>query len=137
MAVDLRILRDLTGWPEEVPDSLLYAHGDEAADEMLRLTGVSEAPTGSEDRWARSLAWLTAASALPSLHTFSLSGAAKVGRLEGGVEFRFLSAAEVAALAAEWHGRGVTLLAGMVAAVPEEEGESAGVSLGDGWMAAI
>jgi hypothetical protein len=138
---DLRILRALTGWPEAVPDDLLYAHMDEALREAQALTGLAEAPDDGADAWASGVAWLAAASALPSLHTFALSGAAKVGRLEGSVEFRFLTPDQVAAQVAIWEGKGRSLLmrlaAGETDADSDGDGIADSVTAGPAWMGAV
>lgn len=137
MAVDLRLLRSLTGWPDAVPDDVLFAHGDDAEDELRQLSGLTEAPTGMEDLWARALAWLAAASALPSLNTFALSGAAQVGRLESAVEFRFLRPEEAAGVADGWRARGLALVARLNVTDRDAPVVTDGATLGDGWMAVL
>ncbi|WP_043700667.1 hypothetical protein [Tepidimonas taiwanensis] len=90
-------VRELTGWPPEVPDAVLDAHLDLARREVAaRVPPALAAHPEALD----AVAWLAAASAAPVLHTFALSGAAKVGRLEGAVEWRFLSPAEAEGYAA-------------------------------------
>lgn len=85
-------VRELTGWPTEVPDALLAAHLAQAARAVNALT-----PARSGADYEDAIAWEAAASSAPMLHTFALSGAGKVGRLEGTVEWRFLSPEEAAA----------------------------------------
>lgn len=87
-------VRELTGWPQDVPDALLDAHLAAASRAVDALT---PARTGSD--YADAIAWEAAATSAPMLHTFALSGAGKVGRLEGTLEWRFLSPEEAAAFA--------------------------------------
>ncbi len=87
-------VRKLTGWPPEVPDALLEAHLAAAGRAVAALTPAS---AGSD--YEDAIAWEAAATAAPMLHTFALSGAGKVGRLEGTIEWRFLSPEEAAAFA--------------------------------------
>lgn len=83
-------VRELTGWPEEVPDALLAAHLDAA---KRAIDGLTTARSGAD--YADAIAWEAARTVCPVLNTFALSGAAKVGRLEGGLEWRFLAPHEV------------------------------------------
>lgn len=87
-------VRELAGWPEDVPEALLEAHLAAASRAVDALTTARAGPDYED-----AIAWEAARTALPALHTFALSGAAKVGRLEGGVEWRFLAPTEVQALA--------------------------------------
>ncbi|PJF46079.1 MAG: hypothetical protein CUN48_15630 [Candidatus Thermofonsia Clade 3 bacterium] len=87
-------VRELTGWPPEVPDALLLAHLATATRSVHVLTPARSGPDYEE-----AIAWEAAATAAPMLHTFALSGAGKVGRLEGSVEWRFLSPEEADAFA--------------------------------------
>ncbi|TCS70763.1 hypothetical protein EDC61_11490 [Sulfuritortus calidifontis] len=87
-------VRELTGWPLEVPDALLNAHLAAASRAVDALT-----PARSGADYEDAIAWEAAATSAPMLHTFALSGAGKVGRLEGTVEWRFLSPEEAAAFA--------------------------------------
>lgn len=86
-------VRDLTGWPEDVPEALLLAHLAAARRFIDALT-----TTRAGEDYEEAIAWEAARTAVPLLNTFALSGAAKVGRLEGGVEWRFLAPHEVEAL---------------------------------------
>lgn len=88
-------VRELTGWPAEAPDALIDAHLAQAVRAVNALT-----PARSGADYEDAIAWEAAATAAPMLHTFALSGAAKVGRLEGAVEWRFLSPAEADAFSA-------------------------------------
>lgn len=87
-------VRELTGWPEDVPEALLAAHTAAAARTVAALT-----PARAGADYEDAIAWEAAATSAPMLNTFALSGAAKVGRLEGGVEWRFLSPEEASAFA--------------------------------------
>lgn len=86
-------VRDLTGWPEDVPEALLEAH---LAAARRFVDALTTARAGAD--YEEAICWEAARTATPVLHTFALSGAAKVGRLEGGVEWRFLAPHEVEAL---------------------------------------
>lgn len=84
-------VRELTGWPAEVPEAVLDAHL-----ELARRQVAARVPPAlaAHPEALDAVAWLAAASAAPMLHTFALSGAAKVGRLEGAIEWRFMTPAE-------------------------------------------
>lgn len=90
-------LRQFANLPPEVPEALLAEHIGIAERELARVTGATGPATGREDDWAEALKVRALASALPWLNTFALDGAAQVGRLEGSVTYRFLTADEVAA----------------------------------------
>ena len=81
--------------PQEVPDALLARHIEIAERDLARATGLTAAPAGLVEQWAEALTLRALASAFPWLNTFALDGAAKVGRMEGSVEYRFLDAGEV------------------------------------------
>jgi hypothetical protein len=85
-------VRELTGWPPDVPEAILLAHLSAATRTVQALT-TARAGADYED----AIAWEAAATAAPMLHTFALAGAAKVGRLEGGLDWRFLSPEEAQA----------------------------------------
>lgn len=87
-------VRELTGWPTEVPDALIEAHLDAA---RRAIDAQTAARSGAD--YQDAICWEAARTAAPLLNTFALAGAAKVGRLEGGVEWRFLAPHEVEALA--------------------------------------
>ncbi|MDW8399392.1 MAG: hypothetical protein RMK90_12615 [Acetobacteraceae bacterium] len=87
-------VRELTGWPQEVPQALLAAH---CAAAKRAVDALTPARGGSD--YEEAIAWEAARTAAPMLHTFALSGSARVGRLEGGVEWRFLTPAEAQAYA--------------------------------------
>lgn len=88
-------IRAYANLPAEVPEALLAKHLDIAARDLVRATGVTAAPEGLDQEWAEALTVCALASVFPWLNTFALSGAAKVGRLEGSVEYRFLTPEEV------------------------------------------
>lgn len=122
-------LRNLLGWPEEVSQTTLEAHLASAERDLQRRTGQA-APTEAQALdWEQAVCWLAAASALPVLNTFALSGAAKVGRLEGSVEWKFLTPDEVLDLIRLYEQRAMELIASWGDA---ETGGGAGL-----WMEAI
>ncbi len=88
-------IRDYANLPQEVPEALLSRHIEIARRDLARATGIDAAPDGLDEQWAEALTVRALASAFPWLNTFALNGAAKVGRLEGSVEYRFLDADEV------------------------------------------
>lgn len=89
---EIRVYANL---PPEVPQDLLTRHIEIATRDLAAATGVIIAPDGLEAEWNEALTVGALASAFPWLNTFALDGAAKVGRLEGSVEYRFLDADEV------------------------------------------
>ena len=88
-------IRAYANLPNEVPASLLERHLGVARRDLARVTGLNDAPKGAQRLWDEALIARALASAFPWLNTFALNGAAKVGRLEGSVEARFLDAQEV------------------------------------------
>ncbi|MFV1530513.1 MULTISPECIES: hypothetical protein [unclassified Phaeobacter] len=88
-------IRAYANLPPEVPEALLTKHLGIAERDLVRTTGVAAAPEGLDQEWAEALTLCALASVFPWLNTFALSGAAKVGRLEGSVEYRFLTPEEV------------------------------------------
>ena len=101
-------VRELLGWPQDVPDALLQRHLDLAERELLAK--LSSAPDPNTQDWWDAVALWAAASALPALHTFALQGAAKVARLESSVEWRFLAPDEWRALQEEYRRRAMEAL---------------------------
>lgn len=91
------IVRAYANLPPEVPEALLSSHIGIAERDLTRRTGLSLPAAGQEGDWAEALTVRALASVYPWLNTFALSGAAKVGRLEGAVEFRFLAPDDVSA----------------------------------------
>ncbi|WP_141054549.1 hypothetical protein [Tepidiphilus succinatimandens] len=109
-------VRELTGWPPEVPEEMILSHLGLAQRQFAqRLPGVAPSSQDAQD----AISWLAAASLAPLLHAFALSGAAKVGRLEGAVEWRFLTPVEAQAFARHCQDEAekcISRLAGMQAA---------------------
>lgn len=122
MAVAAITPADVRTWanlPAEVPDALLAEHIGTAARDLSRRTGLQEPAAGQEDDWTEALTVRALASAFPWLNTFALSGAAKVGRLEGAVEYRFLTPDEVAARVDELMDQFDELVARLAPAEPD------------------
>ena len=90
-------IRAYANLPDEVPEALLSKHIGIALRDLMRSTGATDAPENRAEEWTEALTVRALASAFPWLNTFALDGAAKVGRLEGSVEYRFLDADEVEA----------------------------------------
>ena len=90
---DIKVYANL---PTAVPDGLLTKHLKTAEGDLKRRTGLDTALIKHQAEWDEALTVKTLAAAYPWLNTFSLDGAAKVGRLEGTVEARFLDADETA-----------------------------------------
>lgn len=88
-------LRRYAGFPDEVPDALLSEHLGNAQRDLVKDSGLLDAPVGAEAEWREAVMVWALASVMPFLHTFTLSGAAKVGRLEGAVEWRFQDPNEI------------------------------------------
>lgn len=88
-------IRDYANLPTQVPDALLQRHIDIALRDLVRLTGRETMPDGQAEQWLEAASVRALASVFPWLNTFALEGAAKVGRLEGAVEYRFLGPDEV------------------------------------------
>ena len=98
-------MRGYANLPVEVPDSLLATHIAIAWRTLVADTGYQDAPSDQSLEWAEAQTVGALASAIPWLNTFALSGAAKIGRLEGAVEYRFLDPEDVAARVASLLGR--------------------------------
>jgi len=88
-------IRAYANLPQEVPEALISSHIEIAQRDLARATGIDAAPDDLDEQWAEALTVRALASAFPWLNTFALDGAAKVGRLEGAVEYRFLDPEEV------------------------------------------
>ena len=95
MSITPADIRAYANLPKEVPDALLDKHSELALTELQRLTGLATAPDNLDSEWREAQTVQALASVYPWLNTFALDGAAKVGRLEGSVEARFLDADEV------------------------------------------
>lgn len=96
-------VRAYAGLPCEVPDALLTLHLAIAGRDLRIATGISD-PVATlvglpcAIHWTEAHIVRTLSSAIPYLHTFSLSGAAKAARLIGmnaDMEFRFHTTDEV------------------------------------------
>ena len=90
-------LRAFANLPVEVPQALLSEHVALAERELRGRVNQTSSPPGLEPVWEEAILVRALSSALPWLNTFALDGAAKVGRLEGTVEFRFLTPDDVTA----------------------------------------
>lgn len=88
-------LRTYAQLPSEVPEPFLAQHLAGALRDLMRDSARSAAPEGLEAEWEEAQIVRAYASALPHLHTFTLNGAAKVERLAGAVEFRFMDGSGV------------------------------------------
>jgi hypothetical protein len=126
-------VRDYANLPSEVPEALLDKHIGIALREVARRTGLTQAPSGQDDNWSEAHTVYALASAFPWLNTFALDGAAKVGRLEGEVEARFLDADETQ----ERIDRLLDRFDALVATLLSDDADETGVSFGDYWMTAI
>lgn len=118
-----------TGLPCEVPVALLEAHLAIALRDLVADMGTETAPEGAEDDWDEAQIVRALASVLPHLHTFSLSGAAKAGRLVGAdnaIEFRFFSPGEVRDSQDRLERRYQALLGRIRGALDPAEGASPG-----------
>jgi hypothetical protein len=129
-------IRAYANLPSEVPEALLEKHIGIATRDLTRATGVAAAPDGKAEIWAEALTVRALASVFPWLNTFALDGAAKVGRLEGSVEYRFLDAEEVEARVDELNGRFDELVAEL-APVETSETPSDQVSTGVATLIAV
>lgn len=90
-------VRTYANLPSEVPEALILEHIGIATRDLISSTGEVAAPEGMAETWAEALTVRALASVFPWLHTFALSGAAKVGRLEGSIEYQFLDPDDIEA----------------------------------------
>lgn len=123
MTISPQDIRTFANLPSEVPEELLSRHIAIAERDLAARMGVSVAPAGHASTWAEALTVRALASAFPWLNTFALDGAAKVGRLEGSVEYRFLDAEDVDARIKGLMDRFDTLVAEMTGAADDQPGE--------------
>lgn len=110
----------------------MQEHIDIAARDVALRVGAANPPDRYEDDWGEAVINRALASALPWLNTFALEGAAKVGRLEGSIEFKFLNPAEQEARQAALNGRYVELtdrIKGQLPSSADAEPTSGGVHL--------
>lgn len=116
---------------------MLSKHIKIATRDLSRATGVAGAPDGLDEEWTEALTVRALASVFPWLNTFALDGAAKVGRLEGSVEYRFLDAEEVEEKVTGLMGRFEELVA-ILTPAPDGEDEATGqASVESTWLTAI
>lgn len=104
-------VRAYANLPSEVPEALLATHIGIAERDLVAATGCVEAPAEHTQEWTEALTVRALASVFPWLNTFALDGAAKVGRLEGAVEYRFLDTDDVAGRIEALNARFATLCA--------------------------
>lgn len=90
-------VRGYANLPSEVPDALLATHISIAWRALVADTGREDAPADHVFDWGEAQIVRALASVFPWLNTFALEGAAKVGRMEGSVDFRFLDPTDVEA----------------------------------------
>ena len=128
-------VRAYANLPAEVPDALLAIHIAIAMRDLVAATGCVDAPANLSAEWAEALTVRALASVFPWLNTFALSGAAKVGRLEGAVEYRFLDTDDVAGRIAELDVRFSDLCA--LITPTEEAADPVGINLGAIGMMAV
>jgi len=114
-------VRAYANLPTEVPEALLGRHIEIAKRDLEKASGVMVAPDGHAQEWTEALTVRALASAFPWLNTFALDGAAKVGRLEGSVEYRFLDAEEVEKKCEMLNNRFDELVAKMARADADDE----------------
>ena len=103
--VTAEAIRSYANLPKEVPAALLARRLDAARRDPAGATGLEAALEGAGELWDEALTVRALAGAFPWLNTFALDGAARVGRLEGSLEARFLDAQEVEARIAALNAR--------------------------------
>ena len=115
------ILRAFANLPAEVPEALLSTHLDSALADLQRRVATLAPPASDHALWNEAVTVRALASVMPWLNTFALDGAAKVGRLEGTVEFRFLTPEDVAARVAALNARFDELVGVLIAHLPSDD----------------
>ena len=118
-------VRQYANLPDEVPDPLLQKHIDLGFADLCAKTGRNTSPDGLEAIWDEAATIRALASVFPWLNTFALDGAAKVGRLEGAVNYKFLDATEVDERVKNLMGRFKELVAQIA---PQEDGTETHIS---------
>ena len=113
-------LRAYANLPAEVPEALLAVHLDSAVADLQRRVAILAPPPADQAIWSEAVTVRALAAAFPWLNTFALDGAAKVGRLEGTVEFRFLTPEDVAARVAALNARFDELVGVLITHLPSE-----------------
>lgn len=129
-------VRDYANLPSEVPEPLLTKHIKIAERDLVRATGVAGASDNQLDEWEEALIVRSLASVFPWLHTFALSGAAKVGKLEGSVEYRFLDADEADAAVTRLNARFSELVSKLTPTDTDNDAQEQ-VAAGGFWLASI
>ena len=127
--VTIEAIRSYANLPNEAPSALLERHLDVARRDLSRATGFEAAPKGAQELWDEALIVRALAGAFPWLNTFALDGAAKVGRLEGSIEARFLDAQEVEARVGALNARFDALVGRIVGHGRGERPTTAGVAM--------
>ena len=137
-------VRDFANLPSEVPNDLLVRHIDIASRDLMRRTGIARPADTLRPElvadWRDALTALALASVFPWLNSFALSGAAKVGRLEGSVEYRFLDPDDVDAVIERLEALASGLIARITADQADDDdgdGSGSGVNAGGIAMAAV
>ncbi|CAE7405628.1 xkdF [Symbiodinium microadriaticum] len=110
-----------------VPAALLEEHLDVAIRAVKADTGFDTAPSGFEGDWDEAVKIYAICSVFPWLNTFALDGAARVGRLEGAIEARFLDADDTEGRIALLKDRFTDL----VRRIRQDSGEGGDLELGD------
>jgi hypothetical protein len=129
-------IRAFANLPIEVPEALLSKHIGIATRDLTRATGLDAAPQDKAEIWGEALTVCALASVFPWLNTFALDGAAKVGRLEGSVDYRFLDAEDVEEKVSKLQSRFDELVA--ILAPDDADQETKGQVSTDGtWLAVI
>ena len=129
-------IRAYANLPSEVPEALLSKHIGITARDLTRAVSVPDAPEGLEQEWTEALTVRALASVFTWLNTFALNGAAKVGRLEGSVEYRFLDADEVEAKCKSLNDRFDELVA-ILTPIDADEETPDQANLETAWLTAI
>ena len=137
MPVTAQDLRDFANLPSDVPESLLVKHAEIGLQELKQATGMDAAPEGLEEIWRLAATYAALASVFPWLNTFALDGAAKVGRLEGAVDARFLDSEDTQARVKMLRDRFASLTDYLIASQNDEEEPGGSASLGGLSMAAV
>lgn len=115
---------------------MLEKHIEIAKRDLIRATGVTVAADTQLEEWQEALIVRALSSVFPWLNTFALEGAAKVGRIEGSVEYRFLDPEEVEAKIKNLNDRFEELVAIITPAEPAQP-EDDQVTAGGIWMTSI
>lgn len=124
--------------PSQVPQQTLDEHREAAQRDVDALAGGAVVENDSRyPAYREAIIVKALASSLPFIHTFYLQGAAKVGRLEGTVEARFLDPEEVQALQDQLEDRYDELTPQLSVTEDNATDEPLGTQAGDIWMEAV